>query len=39
MLRWNKALWLAIPSTVTVINQSDYFITLKFVDDIGYRLR
>ena len=42
MLCWNIALWLAIPSSMTVSNQSEYFIsayhiytTLKFVYNIS----
>ena len=39
MLRFNKALWLAVESHVTSFNQSECIIpaytTLKFVHDIG----
>ena len=41
MLRWNKALWLAVTSPMVIFNQSECFIsvkhsyaTLKFVYDI-----
>ena len=41
MLRWNKALWLAVPSPMTIFNQSvclisamHSFTTLNFVYDI-----
>ena len=45
-LRLNKPLWLAIPSPMTIFNQSECFIsaycsysTLIFVYDIGFRIR